>query len=94
MPMITIDEMKNLAMLARIEMSDEEMESMAHDFDSILAYVDQINKVVVDEVSEKPLQVNSTHTDANPYPAGTFSDKLIAGAPDAQDGFYKVPKIL
>ena len=94
MAMITHDEMKNLAMLARIEMSDAEMDAMAHDFDSILGYVDQINQVVVDDTSEKPLQVNVTHADVNPHASGTYSDKLLAGAPDTQDGFYKVPKIL
>ena len=81
-------------MLARIEMSDQEMDAMAHDFDSILGYVDQINKVSVSDVSDMPLQTNVIHTDENVYAPGTYSDKMLADAPDSQDGFYKVPKIL
>ncbi len=92
--MITKDEIKNLSGLARIEMTDVEMDAMAHDFRSILAYVDQVNQVQLPDVSEKPLQVNVTHADENPTDSGTYSGKMIAGAPDAQDGFYKVQKIL
>lgn len=92
--MITKDEIKNLAGLARIEMTDAEMDAMAADFGSILAYVDQVNQAQLPEVSEKPLQVNVTHADENPTDSETYSEKMIAGAPDAQDGFYKVQKIL
>ena len=92
--MITLAEMKNLAMLSRIEMSDEELLAMAHEFDSILAYVDQISNVQVSDITDVELQKNVTHADANPYASGTYSETMIQGAPDSMDGFYKVPKIL
>lgn len=91
---ITRDEIKNLATLARIEMTDAEMDGMVHDFESILGYVDQVNQVELPEVAEKPSLVNITHEDTGVYEPGTFSDSLIAAAPVAQDGFYKVQKIL
>ena len=92
--MITRDEIKNLAGLARIEMTDAEMDAMAHDFEAILGYVDQVNQVVLPEVSEKPLRLNVTRADENATASETYSGKMLAGAPDAQDGFYKVQKIL
>jgi aspartyl-tRNA(Asn)/glutamyl-tRNA(Gln) amidotransferase subunit C len=92
--MITLDEMKNLAMLARIGMSDDELLAMAHEFDSILGYVDQINNVQVSDIADEQLQKNITHSDSDAYASGTYSEKMIAGAPDSLDGFYKVPKIL
>ena len=45
-----LEDIKKLADLARIDMSDEEMEGMAKDFDPILAYVGQVqwqNQAVV-----------------------------------------------
>lgn len=92
--MITHDEMKKLAMLARIEMTDAEMDAMAHEFDAILGYVDQINNVQVSEIAQQYIQVNTVHADTNAYESQTYSEKMIAGAPDSQDGFYKVQKIL
>lgn len=92
--MITRDEMKNLTMLARIEMSESEMDAIAHDFHSILNYVEQINQAEVSGVDEKPMLINVAHLDKNPYETGICSDALLADAPDVSDGFYKVPKIL
>lgn len=91
---LTRDEIKNLANLARIEMTDGEMDALVADFASILGYVDQVNQVDLPDVSEKPIQVNVTHADAEPYASGTFSETLLAAAPERQDGFYKVQKIL
>jgi aspartyl-tRNA(Asn)/glutamyl-tRNA(Gln) amidotransferase subunit C len=92
--MITLEEMKNLAMLARVGVPDDELAQVAQDFDAILGYVDQINKAEISDVDDAPLQVNSVREDANANESVTYFDVLIADAPDSQDGFYKVPKIL
>lgn len=91
---VTQSDIKNLADLARIEMTESEMGGLAHDFDSILAYVDQINQVDLPEISAKPELSNVARIDGNSTESGTYSDKMIVDAPDSQDGFYKVPKIL
>lgn len=39
-----IEDVKKLANLARIDMSEDEMKEVAKDFDSILAYVGQVQK--------------------------------------------------
>ena len=92
--MITIEEMKNLAMLARVGVPDAELEQVAGEIGSILGYIDILNNVQVSDVTDTQLQVNSVRMDGNANPAGTYVDTLIAAAPDSQDGFYKVPKIL
>jgi aspartyl-tRNA(Asn)/glutamyl-tRNA(Gln) amidotransferase subunit C len=91
---MTTDEIKALAHLARIAVTDEEVAGFAKDLDSILGYVAQINAVDVSGVDVAPLQSNIARLDQNPNEPGKFFDDLLAGAPDAQDGFYKVPKIL
>lgn len=92
--MITADEIKKLAHLARIEVTEEEVAEYAKDFESILGYVDQINNVNVSDVEGEQVQINMVRDDEHPHESGQYVENLLADAPDAQDGFYKVPKIL
>ena len=92
--MITVKELEHLAQLSRIDLSEDDKKSLIKEFDSILGYVDQINNVQVPETSEQYVQINTVHADQDAYESQTYSDKMIAGAPDSQDGFYKVQKIL
>lgn len=92
--MITKEEMKNLAMLARVGVPDDELDQVAGEIGSILNYVDIIANTDVSSVGDEWLQVNIARPDAGANPSESYSEKLIAGAPDSQNGFYKVPKIL
>ncbi len=92
--MITNDEIKKLAHLARIEVSDEEVAGYAKDLESILSYVDQIAQVDMSDLSPRHLQGNVAREDTNASPSGQNNEAMLADAPASQDGFYKVPKIL
>jgi aspartyl-tRNA(Asn)/glutamyl-tRNA(Gln) amidotransferase subunit C len=90
---MTDEEIKNLAHLALIEMTDEEIVKFRSEIDPILEYVAQINAVQIDDIDVPQLQTNVARADV----ARTDDyngQELLAGAPDSQDGFYKVPKIL
>lgn len=92
--MITRDEIKKLAHLARIAVTDQEADEYSKDFEAILGYVDQINQVVVtDTTMEYPTQ-NTARPDVVQNQKGTYNDRMLANAPDQEAGFYKVPKIL
>jgi aspartyl-tRNA(Asn)/glutamyl-tRNA(Gln) amidotransferase subunit C len=91
---MTTDEIKGLAHLARIAVTEEEVAEYAHDFESILGYVAQINELDIADIDVPQLQVNIAREDANATPAETFSGVMITGAPASEKGFYKVPKIL
>ncbi len=94
--MITKDDVKKLADLARIEVTDEEAEKMSQDMGSILGYVSQV-KEVAGEVSEEVrfgTSVNALRDDTNPNSGGEYTDKILREAPETQDGFIKVKKIL
>lgn len=92
--MITTDEIKKLAQLGRIQVTDVEVAEYAKDFEAILGYVDQVNQVSVADIETVHLQVNVAREDANPNVSGQFVETMLADAPASQDGFYKVPKIL
>jgi aspartyl-tRNA(Asn)/glutamyl-tRNA(Gln) amidotransferase subunit C len=91
---ISNDEIKKLGDLAKIEVSDSEAEDFRKDLDSILAYVDQIQKVDVGDIEPEYMVKNVVREDENPSAPGEFTEEILAEAPDTQDGFIKVKKIL
>jgi len=101
-----LEEIKKLANLARIDMSEEEMKEIAKDFDSILAYVGQVKEAKsisarqdLDEVSDekKPEDYflhNVMREDVVTNKSGEYTEKILKDATDTQDGFLKVKQIL
>ena len=97
---ITLDDIKKLADMSRIDMSKEEMEGIAKDFGPILDYVDQIRKakdMLVNnekhELSRKDL-TNVLRDDMYDETRPQFSDQIISNMPDKEERYLKVDKIL
>lgn len=85
--------MENLAELARLELSPAEKESLLHDFDSILHYIQSIEKVELGDVELELDLKNVWREDV--LEKRDFSHELLTEQfPDAQDGFLKVKKIM
>jgi aspartyl-tRNA(Asn)/glutamyl-tRNA(Gln) amidotransferase subunit C len=93
LPMTDAD-IKNLAHLARIEITDDEVQKFKSDTDPILAYVAQINDVQIDDIHPEYMTKNLMRPDVADSADNAEHDLVVKNAPDAQDGFYKVPKIL
>ena len=92
---LTSDDVRWVAHLARLKLSDAELETMTRQLGSILTYVDQLKAVNTDGV--EPL--------AHPLPlANVFrADELVpslpvaaalANAPERSGDFYNVPAVL
>lgn len=82
--MATTEEVKKLAALARIRVEDAELEKFTSEFDAILAYVGQLEKLKLPENSSKealpagrqaPLR-NVMRTDVDAHAPGAFTEKL------------------
>jgi aspartyl-tRNA(Asn)/glutamyl-tRNA(Gln) amidotransferase subunit C len=91
---MTDEEIKNLANLARIDITDTEVQKFKFEIEPILAYVAQINDVQIDDSNSEYLTKNIMRPDTAKSADSTEHELVIANAPDTQDGFYKVPKIL
>ncbi|MEK9177220.1 MAG: Asp-tRNA(Asn)/Glu-tRNA(Gln) amidotransferase subunit GatC [Patescibacteria group bacterium] len=94
---IGADDVKKLAELSRIELSDAEVAKLQSEIDSILSYVDTIRKVELPAgVTSSPHLAleNVMRDDANPHEAGIHTDALLTQAPRRDGGFLKVRKIL
>lgn len=89
------DEVRKLASLARITVSDEELPKFEKEFESILAYIGQIEKLSVDTgVSPNPVHKNVFREDETPHEKGKYT-KVLAEAFSKRDGDYlKVKKII
>jgi aspartyl-tRNA(Asn)/glutamyl-tRNA(Gln) amidotransferase subunit C len=92
---MNITDIEKLAILARLDISAEEKESLLKDFGSIMNYIAQIGEVSVpnDLVPEYSL-TNVMRADVVINEGGTYTEKLIAEMPDNEAGYLKVKQIL
>ncbi len=94
--MITPEDIDKLSNLSRIEVSEEEKISFSKEIDSILEYVGQISELASEsgETEQTSSVRNVFRQDENPHESGLYTETLLKEAPDSQDGFVKVKKIL
>ncbi|MBU8809687.1 Asp-tRNA(Asn)/Glu-tRNA(Gln) amidotransferase subunit GatC [Mycolicibacterium goodii] len=95
MSQISRDEVAHLARLARLALTEDELDGFAGQLDAILGYVSQIQSVDVTgvEPTDNPLKdVNVTRPDA--VLPSLAQDEALAAAPKAAEGRFAVPRIL
>lgn len=91
---LTRSDVERIATLARLRLSEEELERFASQLSDILAFARQVQ--AVDTTGVAPF-------DANPSPTPIRADLpcrsldravLLEQAPDASGGLFKVPRVL
>lgn len=89
------DDVARLAALARIEMTDAELERLAPQLDDILDAVASVAKVAGDDVvpMSHALPLTNVFRSDEVKPSLT-SAQALSGAPDVEDGRFRVPRIL
>lgn len=76
--MATEEEVKKLAVLARIRVEDAELEKFTSEFDAILAYVGQLEKLELSgEKEEKPSLCNVMRADGEPHVTSAYTEKIV-----------------
>jgi len=95
MTAISREEVAHLAHLARLAVTDEELGTFAGQLDVILQAVARIGEVAAADIPPTSHSVPLTNVlrDDVVVPCLLREDAL-AGAPDAQDGRFRVPRIL
>ena len=92
---LDIDTVKKVAHLARIRVDEAALESMTGELSSILDWIEQLSELDTEGVEpmasvaamELPRRADAV-TDGNCQAA------VLKNAPDAEDGFYTVPKVV
>lgn len=93
--MATTEEVKKLAALARIRVEDAELEKFTQEFDAILAYVGQLEKLDLPGAeSEKPALRNVMRADGEPHAAGAYTEKLAEQFPAREGDSLSVKQII
>lgn len=89
------DTVRNIAFLARIEVPEEELDHLAGELSKIIGFVEQLQELdtsgvpPMTSVADLRLpQREDAVTDGN------AQDKVLANAPEADDGFFLVPKVV
>lgn len=92
--MITKEDVKHVAKLARLELTEEEIEKYSTQLGSILEYVQQMNEVDTTGIEPMPHAIPVTNVmrdDVVKYEQ--TKEELMKNAPYEENGFFRVPKI-
>ena len=93
--MISREEVQHVARLARLSLTDEELERMREQLDAILAYIDKLRELDVEGVEPTshavPLVNVMRDDDITPV---LPPEAALANAPDRAGEFFRVPRII
>jgi aspartyl-tRNA(Asn)/glutamyl-tRNA(Gln) amidotransferase subunit C len=89
------DTARRVAHLARIEVAENQLETLAGELSNILGFMEQLNEVDVEGVepmtSVTPMALKQRQ---DVVTDGGYQDKILVNAPDAREGFFAVPKVV
>jgi aspartyl-tRNA(Asn)/glutamyl-tRNA(Gln) amidotransferase subunit C len=92
---VSPEQVRHIAKLARIAMSDEELQRLVPELNNILGWVEQLGEVNTDGVEPLATVVDEKlrlRDDA--VTDGNCRDAVLANAPVAEHGFFAVPKVI
>lgn len=93
--MITKEEVKHIAYLARIELNEQEVEMFTHQLLKILQYMEQLNEVNTENVEPLSYVVKMKCDLRNDEKQQESEPALILkNAPESEGEFFKVKKII
>lgn len=93
--MLTKEQVEYVAMLARLELNEEEKEKYAAELSGILAHMEQLNQLDTSQVpsTAQVLPLNNVFREDKVGPH-LSNDEALQNAPESEDGSFRVPKII
>lgn len=94
--MLSIEELRKLASLARIGVQDQELENLRGQLQRILEFVGEVQKADLSGAGEAsvPAHHNVFREDGRPHEPGQFTDDIMRNVPGKERGYVRVKKIL
>lgn len=92
---LSADEVRHVAMLARLALDDDEIERLAPELSDILAYAEQVGEVAADDVAPTthPFALRNVFRADEPRPS-LPREEILAAAPDVEQNRFAVPRIV
>ncbi len=89
------NQVKKVAKLSRISLDDSKLESLSKDLDSILNFVEQLNKLDTKKIEPLTSIVDKTlEPRKDIIDDGKIKDKILINSPEKNDEFFIVPKVV
>jgi aspartyl-tRNA(Asn)/glutamyl-tRNA(Gln) amidotransferase subunit C len=86
---------RHIAKLARIAVTDGEVEALVPELNNILGWVEQLQEVDVSGVEPMTAVIpNKQRLRGDVVTDGGVRDAVLANAPVAEHGFFAVPKVI
>jgi aspartyl-tRNA(Asn)/glutamyl-tRNA(Gln) amidotransferase subunit C len=86
---------RRVAHLARVAVAEDEIEGLGRELNAMLAFVEQLADVDVTGVepmtSVTPMTMKMRQDEVND---GNIADAVLANAPEREDHFFVVPKVV
>ena len=88
-------DVEHVALLSRLDLSETELDKFTGQLDAILEYIDVLNQVDTSAVEPMAhvLEIRNVMR-ADQVQPSLPREAALQNAPDAEDGFFKVPKIV
>jgi aspartyl-tRNA(Asn)/glutamyl-tRNA(Gln) amidotransferase subunit C len=91
----TVRDVRHVARLARLAVSEKEAERLVSDLNAVLSYAEQLNALTTDSVlptfhglgRAMPLREDAVRPSFSP-------ERVLSQAPQVKDGMFAVPRIL
>lgn len=95
MPSISREEVAHLAHLARLDLAPDELVHLAGQLDQILGAVAQVTEVAADDIPPTSHALPLTNVFREDEQRACLpAEAVLAAAPAAEDGRFRVPQIL
>ncbi len=92
---ISRNEVEHVALLARLKLSEEEMNQYTEQLNSILEYAAMLEQIDTNDVSPTAhaVQLYNVLREDEVKPS-MAQEKVFKNAPEAEEGFFRVPRIV
>ena len=92
---VSPEQIRHIAKLARIAMSDDELDRLVPELNAIIGWVEQLAEVNTDGVEPLATVIDQKlRLREDSVIDGDCRDDVLANAPQAQHGFFAVPKVI
>ena len=93
---ISADEVRHLAQLSNVQLSDEEVANLGKDITSILGYIEQLNELDTQDIlpTYQVTNLENVWREDEVGKSTITREQLLALAPESQNHQVKVPKVL
>ncbi|MGM7724702.1 Asp-tRNA(Asn)/Glu-tRNA(Gln) amidotransferase subunit GatC [uncultured Metabacillus sp.] len=95
MSRISVEQVKHVANLARLAITEEDAKLFTQQLDAIITFAEQLNEVDTENVkpTSHVLDMKNIMREDTPK-KGLDNEEVIKNAPDHEDGYIRVPSIL